>query len=201
MKRNASAIEDGVAIALAAVRLQVKNRILVDTIAADDDFSPEVFSGDAREALVQLATEQENAAEAVGKLRAKAWGRHSDPHGTHDYRDRDVRNLRRRSKQYAGVAKRLREIAASDERVHSLVEDARDAAWHDVENNIATRLNVEAMRPGDDPDYENMREARMQALRLVDLQALESDVKRKQKAHERLERQAARHEKHESAEG
>jgi hypothetical protein len=30
------------------------------------------------------------------------------------------------------------------------------------------------MRPDQDPDYERMREARMQALRLVDLQALSS---------------------------
>ncbi|WP_111467174.1 asparagine synthase [Microbacterium suaedae] len=182
MRRNAEAIEEGVAIALAAARLQVKNRILVDTIVDGDDFAPEVFGGDAREALMGLAAEQDEAASAMSMLRVKAWGRHSDPHGTHDYRDRDVRNLRRRAKQYAGVAKRLRLLAESEDDVHRIVEEARDAAWHDVENNIDTRLRIEAMRPDDDPDYEKMREARMQALRLVDLQRLSSEAKKRQAA-------------------
>ncbi|NHI16286.1 asparagine synthase [Microbacterium excoecariae] len=181
MRRNAEAIEEGVAIALAAARLQVKNRILVDTIADGDDFAPEVFGGDAREALLGLAAEQDEAAASMSKLRLKAWGRHSDPHGTHDYRDRDVRNLRRRAKQYAGVAKRLRLLAESDDEVHRLVEDARDAAWHDVEVNIDSRLRIEAMRPDDDPEYARMREARMQALRMVDLERLASEAKKRRK--------------------
>lgn len=179
MWRNSDAVEEGVAIALAAVRLQVKNRILVDTIADGDDFAAEVFGGDAREALLALAQEQDDAASAMSKLRLKAWGRHSDPHGTHDYRDRDVRNLRRRAKQYAGVAKKLRQLAESDDDVHGIVEEARNLAWHDVENNIDRRLQIEAMRPEDDPDYARMRDARMQALRLVDLQRLATESKKR----------------------
>lgn len=183
MRRNADAVEEGVSIALAAVRLQVKNRILVDTIVDGDDFAREVFGGDAREALLALAAEQDEAAAAMSKARAKAWGKHSDPHGTHDYRDRDVRNLRRRAKQYSGVAKKLRVIAEDDEQVTRIVEEARDAAWHDVENNIDNRLRIEAMRPDDDPDYEKMREARMQALMSVDLQKLSSETKARTKKH------------------
>src|SRR5699024_8942297 len=117
VRRNAEAIEEGVAIALAAARLQLKNRILVDTIVAGEDFALEAFATDAREVLVALADEQDDAASAMTTARVKAWGRHSDPHGTHDYRDRDVRNLRRRAKQYVGVAKRLRALAESDDDV------------------------------------------------------------------------------------
>lgn len=181
MRRNAEAIEEGVAIALAAARLQVKNRILVDTIAEGDDFAVEVFGGDVREALLALADEQDAAAASMSMARVKAFGRHSDPHGTHDYRDRDVRNLRRRAKQYAGVAKKLRVLAESDADVTRIVEDARDAAWHDVENNIDNRLRIEAMRPDDDPDYAKLREARMESLRLVDLDRLAAEVKAREK--------------------
>lgn len=181
MWRNADAVDEGVSIALAAVRLQVKNRILVDTIVDGDDFAREVFGGDAREALLALADEQDEAAAAMSKARAKAWGKHSDPHGTHDYRDRDVRNLRRRAKQYAGVAKKLRAIVANDDQIKQIVEEARDAAWHDVENNIDNRLRIEGMRPDDDPDYEKMREARMEALMSVDLQKLSSEAKARSK--------------------
>ena len=56
--------------------------------------------------------------------------------------------------------------------VGELVEQARDAAWGDVEANLQRRLRVEGMRADIDPDYEVMRGARMQALRLVDLPRL-----------------------------
>jgi hypothetical protein len=62
-----------------------------------------------------------------------------------------------------------------------LVEGAREAAWAEVRSNLDRRLKVEGMRPEQDPDYATMREARMQALRLVDLQALSSQQRAKRK--------------------
>ena len=56
-----------------------------------------------------------------------------------------------------------------------LVEQAREAAWGDVEANLQRRLKVEGMRADLDPDYEMMRAARMQSLRLVDLPRLASN--------------------------
>ncbi|WP_105567785.1 asparagine synthase [Microbacterium halophytorum] len=177
MGRNADAISEGEQIAVSAARLEIKNRILVTTIAAGENFDPDMLLPQAREAVERLAVESEDAAEALRRLRKRAWGRHSQSHGTHDYRDKDVRNLRRRAKQSTGVAKRLRELLGDDDRLRTIIEQARDAAWHDVESNIDTRLRIEAMRPDQDPDYQQMREARMQALMMVDLQALESQAR------------------------
>lgn len=179
--RTADAIAEGVAIATAAARLAVKNHILVGTIAEDGVFDSAKYIADARLALGAMADEAEQAAETVTALRKRARGRHSDPVGTHDYRDRDVRNLRRRAKQSLGVAHRLREMMDDDERLGVMVEEAREAAWADVRHNLDRRLRVEGMRPDQDPDYERMREARMQALRLVDLQALSSQQRAKAK--------------------
>lgn len=177
MGRNAEAIADGVAIALAAARLAVKNQILVETIAHDETFDVSRLAPMARDAVIVLADEAEQAAEGVRRARKSAWGKHSQPGGTHDYRDRDVRNLRRRARQYSGVAKELRERADDSERVGALLDDAREAAWGDVAANLDRRLDVEGMRPDDDPDYVVMRGARMQALRLVDLQRLSAETK------------------------
>lgn len=172
MGRNADAIAEGVSIADAAARLTVRNHILVETIAHDENFDIDAFASFARDALVALAEEQEAAAELAQRLRKKAWGRYSDPDGTHDYRDRDTRNLRKRRRQYLGVAKALRRQAADDGAVLKLVETSRDDAWGDVAANLDRRLRVEAMRPELDPDYDRMRFARMQSLRLVDLPKL-----------------------------
>ena len=187
MGRTADAIAEGVAIATAAARLAIKNHILVGTIAEDGVFDTDKYIADAREALGAMATEAEEAASNVTALRKRARGRHSDPHGTHDYRDRDVRNLRRRAKQSTGVAVRLREIMQDRERLGVIVEEAREAAWADVRHNLDRRLHVEGMRPDHDPDYGKMREARMQALRLVDLQALSSEQRARAKRRQKQE--------------
>lgn len=185
MGRTADAIAEGVAIATAAARLAVKNHILVGTIAEGGVFDMDKYIADAREALRAMAEESEEVEQNLATLRKRARGRHSDPSGTHDYRDRDVRNLRRRAKQSHGVATRLRAMMEDEAALRVIVEEAREAAWSDVRHNLDRRLRVEGMRPDHDPDYDRMREARMQALRLVDLQALSSlqraKAKRKKK--------------------
>ncbi|MCY1718344.1 MULTISPECIES: asparagine synthase [Microbacterium] len=181
MGRTKEAIAEGLSIATAAARLAVRNRILVDTIARGGQFDGEVFAELARETLRSLADEQDQAAERVTHQRKRAWGRFSDSSGTHDYRDRDTRNLRRRAKQSRGVAKELRALADDPERVKVLVGDARIAAWGDVEANLSQRLDVEGMTADADPEYAQMRKARMDALRMVDLARLASQAKRRAK--------------------
>lgn len=172
MGRTAEAIAEGVSIASAAARLAIRNRILVETIAHDEPFDVAAFTPFARETLIALADEQDEAAALVKRQRKKAWGKFTDPDGTHDYRDRDTRNLRRRQRQYSGVAQALRRMADDPHVVRAIIEQSRDAAWGDVEANLQRRLRVEGMRPELDPDYERMRAARMQSIRLVDLPRL-----------------------------
>lgn len=190
MGRTSEAIAEGVAIATAAVRLTVKNQILVGTIAQGGTFEIEHYMDEARTALRAMADESEQAAEHLTALRKRARGRHSDPHGTHDYRDRDVRNLRRRAKQSTGVANHLREMTDDPDALKALVEEARAAAWADVRSNLDRRLRVEGMRADQDPEYEQMREARMQALKLVDLQALSSEQRARRKREKAVEKAA-----------
>ncbi|MCJ1707809.1 asparagine synthase [Microbacterium sp. VKM Ac-2923] len=181
MGRTKEAIAEGLSIATAAARLGVRNRILVQTIARGGQFDGEVFAEYARKTLRALADEQDQAAERVTHQRKRAWGRFSDSSGTHDYRDRDTRNLRRRAKQSRGVAKELRVFADDPARVAGLVADARIAAWGDVEANLSQRLDVEGMTADADPEYVQMRKARMDALRMVDLARLASQAKRRAK--------------------
>ncbi len=174
MGRRSDAVAEGLQIAGAAARLTVKNEILVDTIAHGADFDADDVAAAAREVLRHLAKEQEDAARTVDRQRKRASRRSSDPMDTHDYRDRDVRNLKRRREQYLGVAAGLRDWADNPEQVRDLVETSRLAAWSDVEGNLDRRLRVEAMRPEADPEYDLLREARMDAVALIDLQRLAS---------------------------
>lgn len=179
MSRAAEAIAEGVSIADAAARLAVRNHILVETIARDEPFDFDATAAFARETLLALADEQDEAAELARKWRKSAWGKFSDPDGTHDYRERDGANLRRRRNQYLGVAKVLRQHVEDPEVVRTLVAQARDAAWGDVEANLQRRLKVEGMRADLDPDYERLRDARMESIRMIDLPRLQAHRKRR----------------------
>ena len=179
----AEIVSEGLYIASAAIRLSLKNRILMDTIGGGAGYDVDKFIPDARAALLALADEADAAAERIRKERKDAWRRFSDPDSTHDYGSRDVRNLRRRRRQSQRVAKELRARAEDDQGLRRLVEAARDAAWGELAENIDRSLRVEAARPDLEPDYATMREARMQALRLVDLSKL-SSVQRQRRATE-----------------
>ena len=122
-------VAEGLYIASAATRLALKNRILVHILADGDDFEADRFLADARETLLSLAAEAEADAERTERDRKAARSRYSDSGGTHDYRRRDVRNLRRRQKQSLHVAQELRARAADESELRKLVSDARDAAW------------------------------------------------------------------------
>lgn len=182
MGRTSEAVAEGVAIASAAARLAVRNRIIVTTIAGGGTYDPAVFAAFARETLQGLAAEQASAADQAKLARRRAWGRFSTSEGTHDYRERDTKNLRKRRKQYLGVAEALRAWAADAERVAELVQTARDAAWSDVETNLQRRLAIEGETFESDPDYDRMRKARMDALRMVDLAKLAAHTKRRRPA-------------------
>lgn len=170
--RTRDVVAEGLYIASAATRLSLKNRILVHILAEGEDFDADRYVPEAREALLELAVEAEDDAARTEAQRKKARGRHTDSDGTHDYRSRDVRNLRRRQKQSLHVAHELRARAEDDAELRKLILDARDAAWTEVAKNIDRALRIEAARPDLDPDYDRMRTARMQALRLVDLPKL-----------------------------
>ena len=170
--RTRDIVAEGLYIASAATRLSLKNTILVHILAEGEDFDPERYLPEARAALEALAAEAEADAARTATERRRARGRHYDSDGTHDYRARDVRNLRRREKQSLHVAEQLRLRAADDAELRLLIADARDAAWGEVAKNIDRTLRIEASRPDLDPDYDRMRTARMQALRLVDLPKL-----------------------------
>jgi len=71
MGRTADAIAEGVIIAIAAARLSIRNRILVDAIRNDSAFSFDALKPFARQTLEALADEQSAAAD---RARA-AWRR------------------------------------------------------------------------------------------------------------------------------
>ena len=181
-RKTEETIAEGTSIAVAAARLTIKNQILVRTIIGEANYNAEDFLPGARTLINNLAAEAAEAADRLRKEGRSAWGKHTQSVGTHDYRGADVKNLRRRRKQSQGVADQLRMMVVDDDKVLAIIDEAREAAWADVSANLDRHLRQEVIRPESDPDYAMMRGARMQAVRLVDLQALSSQMKARNKA-------------------
>ncbi|HWL02746.1 MAG TPA: asparagine synthase [Microbacteriaceae bacterium] len=151
-RRAEQAIDEGHLLADRAARLEVRNRIEVETIGRGRDFDPEEFRADAVEVLHQLAGEQDAIADRLDVERRLAGGRDGYAVSEHDYQRSDRRNLRRRAKAARLMATELRAYAADRERVDDLVERARQEAWRDVAGQMHKKLRIYAAPPEFDED-------------------------------------------------
>lgn len=151
-RRAEQAIDEGHLLADRAARLEVRNRIEVETIGRGRDFDPEEFRGDAVAVLQQLADEQDAVAARLDVERRIASGRDGYAASEHDYQRSDRRNLRRRAKAARLLAAELRAYAADDTRVIDLVERARQEAWRDVAGQVQKKLRIYAAPPEFDED-------------------------------------------------
>src|SRR4051794_34110618 len=125
-------VAEGLLLAEYAVRLAVKNQILVDVLGRGEDFDRTRAGEQVQAELGTLAGEYEQAGERMRRdARIAAWrlgrGRHQ-----HDYRAVDRRNLRRRARAAEEVARRLRTAQGDGDAVVALVDAARAAAWDDL---------------------------------------------------------------------
>lgn len=141
--------DEGLMIAKTAVRMAVKNRIIVDAIREDLDYDAAAMARAARAELESLA--EQNTALARNQL--------------------TERNIR----IYRSVADGLRAAAEDAEEVEQLVEDSRQAAWREISTVLRARLSTHAIDPAGDPGYESERDARLRELVEVDLARLSLD--------------------------
>ena len=154
-------VADGMLIATSAVRMAVKNRLIVAALRENDDYDPEALAVVASAELEHLAEQNEESA-------ARVW---QDGTWTDEPSDGE-RNQRKRD-VFTGLARVLRDAAADPEQLRSIVDQARDAAWDEIGAVIETKLVVE---PEIVPDaaYEREREGRIRALKEVDIAGLET---------------------------
>jgi hypothetical protein len=143
-------IEEGLLIAESAVRMAVKNRIIVSAVRDQNDYDAAEYAKVAQNEL-SFAMEQnfENSERVVIEREAAVRSRGAATH-EHDYGWDDRETLRRRRAVYEGLAAELRAWRDDPERVAALVEDARLAAWADISASLETRL-VDPLREPEAP--------------------------------------------------
>jgi hypothetical protein len=150
--------EEGVLVAASAVRMAVKNHLIVRALQHRTAFDREALAEAAASEFVSLAIQSEDSARRV-------W-----TDGDWDDEPSDgTENLRRRT-LFLAVAAALRVAADDRESIDAIVESARDDALAE----IGAALTVEPTQPEIevDADYERERQARIRAFKEVDLATL-----------------------------
>lgn len=154
-------VEDGMLIAISAVRMAVKNRLIVDALREDRAFDAEALAEVARDELLELARQNDDST-------ARVWA-----DGSWDDEPSDSERNQRKREVLTGLAAALRAEAADAERLAILVDDAKTAAWQEVGGVLAARIQPEETFVRD-ATYESEREGRIRALKEVDLAGLET---------------------------
>lgn len=154
-------VADGMLISRSAVRMAVKNRLIVDALRDGRDFDLGALSGVASDELLQLAAQNDDSASRVWK------------DGSWDDEPGDGERNQRKREVFTGLAEALREEAGDPERLAGIVEEAREAAWDEIGGVLTAKLEAptEVVR---DAAYELEREGRIRALKEVDIAGIES---------------------------
>ncbi|MGL5859825.1 MAG: hypothetical protein ACRCY9_01020, partial [Phycicoccus sp.] len=163
-------VEEGLMLALSAVRMAVKNRIIVGALREGEDYLELVYQAAATEELLALAREKDEDSRRMTSQLAER----DEIVDRTDLMQRESLQLRRRDEVSRGLAARLRAVAGDEQVLGEVVESARDAAWHEISTSIRQLLARRAeLEPGS-PDYLADREARLRHLVRVDLAELSS---------------------------
>lgn len=149
----ATLVEEARMVAHAAVRMSVKNRIIVTAAGERKDFDPVQLRAFARETLEQLAQQQRAAAEY----------------------ERAGNQGTRRGPVLGGLASALEADAVDRDFLERIVDQARGAAWSELSSSLRTRLAADAEARHRDPDYLIGRDERVAAFVALDLLDLAYD--------------------------
>lgn len=166
-------VAEGLLIALSAVRMAVKNRIIIGALREHRDYDQAEYAAIAQHELHLLALQNTDTARRVGRLRRTLANVRWTESLSEDQR-LDLRQLTRRQRVHKRLAVALHEVAADDAQVARLVEQAQADASQEIGRALSARLIAQDVDRRE-PDYEKRRADRARDLVSIDLAALRSD--------------------------
>jgi hypothetical protein len=173
-------VDDGVMIALAAVRLAAKNRIILSAVRDRLDFDEVGLLRFVRTVLARVAEENDETAERVD---AASQDPGLAPGVALDVAITIRDSHRRRPEVHRALAARLRDLADDPPRVAELVAQAQDAAAAELTRAVAAQAAAPSY--ADDARYEEERPERVAGLAVDLLDLAEQAEIRRERAPER----------------
>ncbi len=155
-------VAEGMLIVGAAIRLAVSNQAIMRTLRDHSDFDREWYSAAVREQLELLVEEKRSDARRVEDELARATGRSGRAKHQSDYRQVDVKQLRRRKSVIDALAAEIGAREADARYVDELAAASQDAATRE----IGTAIRAAALRLAPRADLLTPEERRTQLLAL-----------------------------------
>ncbi|MBX0300238.1 hypothetical protein K2F54_09645 [Cryobacterium sp. 1639] len=169
---TARIVDEGMLIAMAAVRMALKNRIIVGALREHTDYDTADYTALARRELLEVAKQNDEDSVRVERLGSHLSRTTKTGKGREvENKRRDVVRLGRRQTLHDNVAERLRALADDDDRVAEIVQKARADALQEINEALAARLLAQKIDPNQ-PGYAAARAERMRAVGNIDLAAL-----------------------------
>lgn len=164
--------DEGLLITLSAVRMAVKNSIIVTALRENVNFAEADYAAIARIELRALGKRNTHDAERVEKQRKRLSKSKWTMSFSEDSRQ-DIVLLAKRRKVYERLAEALEAVAEDEVKVAELVASAQADAGAELGAAVTARLIAQAKVP-DEPDYKEKREDRMRDLVNIDLAMLKA---------------------------
>ena len=165
-------VEQGLLVADVAVRMTVKNAIIMNALKEHADYDEEQIIGMVRDSLEELASERERDSRHISRVREEVKKRGRSSWSETVYGTNDSRTLRHRQEVYAGVAVELRKRIEDEKYLAETAERARTLAWREIGDSLKERASHPYYSGGHDAEYQNHREERIQQLIEKDLTSL-----------------------------
>ncbi|MGK0715626.1 asparagine synthase [Leucobacter sp. W1478] len=168
----ADIVEQGLLVADVAVRMSVKNAIIMNALKRKVDYDEQEIVDMVRDSITELARERERDAQHIDQMRKEIRRTGRSSWSDSEYGDGDNRTLRHRQEVYEGVAVELRARATDPEYLRVTTARAREAAWHEIGNSLKERATHPYYSGGASEEYQAARDERIELLISRDLTEL-----------------------------
>lgn len=165
-------VEQGLLVADVAVRMTVKNAIIMNALKDHADYDKDQIIGMVRDSLNELAVERERDARHIARVRGEVRNSGRSSWSETEYGSGDSRTLKHRQEVYEQVAAELRDRTGDDEYLRSTADRAHELAWEEIGNSLKDRAMHPYYSGGRDEEYRSNRDDRIQQLIEKDLTSL-----------------------------
>lgn len=165
-------VEQGLLVADVAVRMTVKNAIIMNALQKQIDYDEAQIMEMVRGAAADLALERERDATHISRMRDEIRDTGRSSWSESDYGNDDSRTLRHRQEVYERVAEELRTYAADPEYLKKTAKRAHALAWDEIGDSLKERAAHPYYSGGASEEYQNARDDRIQQLIEKDLTSL-----------------------------
>ncbi|TFD66331.1 hypothetical protein [Cryobacterium ruanii] len=165
-------VDEGLLIALSAVRMAVKNDIIVGALREHFDYDSARYADNARNELNRLARQNEEYSRRVNRmsrdLAAMKWRLSLTDDQRHD-----LKQFALRVRVHERLTLALDAVADDNDQVARIVASAQRSASEEVSSAVSSKL-IELAVDQREPDYAEHRSERLEAFVLINLALLQA---------------------------